>query len=167
MRRSTSCLAFVAVLAALTLAPAPAGARARGSGRTTPFEYTTPANVLRAQAALERLGLLKRGDYTPGEINEATHEALRDFQRSHSLRITGHLDWETYALLPIDGRPDKDDDGVADPDDRCPGSKKGVRVAHDGCPLQGAETPGARNRGGADARRAAIEGAKAPGGGQE
>ena len=122
--------------------PAPASvtvqAHPRSSSHATPFVYTTPANVLRGQRALERLGLLKRADYAPGGINEAVREALRDYQRAHSLKPTGQLDWDTFALLPIDERPDKDDDGVPDAEDACPGSKKGERVGHNGCPFQGA-----------------------------
>lgn len=127
-----------AFLAALTLGPGSGQAHPRASSHAAPFVYTTPANVLRGQSALERLGFLKRGDYAPGEINEAVREALRDYQRAHSLRPTGQFDWDTFALLPIDERPDKDDDGVPDAEDACPGSKKGERVGHNGCPFQGA-----------------------------
>ena len=121
----------------LAIGPGSVFAHPRNSVRTSPFVYTTYANVLRGQAALERLGFLKRADYAPGEINEAVREALRDYQREHALRQTGMLDWDTFALLPIDERPDKDDDGVPDAVDACPGSKKGARVGHDGCPLEG------------------------------
>jgi putative peptidoglycan binding protein len=136
-QRTFRLVALGASLAALIIGPGYGHAHAHSSARTTPFVYTTPANVLRGQAALERLGFLKRVDYAPGEINEATREALRDYQRAHSLRQTGMLDWDTFALLPIDERPDKDDDGVPDAVDACPGSMKGARVGHDGCPLAG------------------------------
>jgi hypothetical protein len=120
----------------LVLAPDAPAARSRDAGRLTGMAYTSPANVLRAQHALERLGHLERGRYEPGTNDPPTVEAIRDFQRATSLRVSGWLDWDTFAMLPVDERPDKDDDGVPDADDRCAATKKGARVGHDGCPLQ-------------------------------
>lgn len=127
------------VIAGMLAGSGPAEGRHGRGSETTRIVYTSPANVLRGQHALERLGHLKRGAYAPGEVDPPTREALQDFQREHSLRISNEFDFDTFALLPIDERPDKDDDGVADAEDRCPGTKHGTRVGHDGCLIE-AET---------------------------
>jgi putative peptidoglycan binding protein len=106
-----------------------------GRGSQAQLPLTSPAYILRAQRALERLGNLARGAYEPGERDLPTKEALRDFQRSHSLRASGQLDWDTFAVLPVDERPDADDDGIPDAEDRCAGTPQGKRVGHDGCPF--------------------------------
>jgi hypothetical protein len=115
-----------------------------GPGHRDPmneFIYTSPANILRAQHALEHLGLLDRAAYSPGEYDAPTRRAIRKFQWDHAIRDTGYLDRDTFAMLPTDERPDQDDDGVPDAQDRCPAtpkeSSKGkwIRVGHDGCPI--------------------------------
>jgi hypothetical protein len=125
-------LAFVLLLPA----PDPAHGQRRGDGRRSSFYYSSPSSILRGQLALERAGHLERGKYEPGRYDPPTREAIRDFQRRHHLWSSGRLDRDTYAMLPIDDRPDKDDDGIPDADDRCPETKKGARVDFDGCPLE-------------------------------
>lgn len=101
----------------------------------TRFVYSLPKNILGAQLALQKLGHLQPGGYLPGEYDPPTREALRDFQRGHSLRRNGWLDRDTIGMLPIvDPAPDADDDGITDGGDACPGTPKGVRVNLDGCP---------------------------------
>lgn len=118
-------------------------ARAGPMRHTTPspFYYTEPPDILRAQRALERLGLLKRDQYSPGAYDDATHGALWTYQADHFLVRSGWIDFDTFAMLPTDERPDADGDGVPDAEDRCPatprtdGKKTRVRVGHDGCPI--------------------------------
>jgi hypothetical protein len=131
----------LAALAAGIIFIAPRAASA-GPGREDPmnqFVYTAPPNILRAQRALERLGGLERGKYSPGEYDQPTQRAIRKFQWDHTLHVTGWLDRDTFAMLPTDDRPDRDDDGVPDAEDRCPDTPKQtakgawVRVGQDGC----------------------------------
>ena len=137
-RPTPSFVVLALVVAGMLAGPGPAEGRHGRGSQTPPIVYTSPANILRGQHALERLGHLKRGAYAPGQVDPATREALQDFQREHSLRLSNEFDFDTFAMLPIDERPDKDDDGVADADDRCPRTKRGTRVGHDGCPIEGA-----------------------------
>ena len=127
-----SALGFVLLL----LLPDPASGQRRGDGRRSSFYYSSPSNVLRGQLALERKGHLERGQYEPGRYDPPTREAIRDFQRRHKLWSNGRFDYDTFAMLPVDDRPDKDDDGIPDADDRCPETKKGTRVDYDGCTLK-------------------------------
>ena len=141
-------LPAVAMLAASLAAPGltMSGAANAAPGRRDPaiqFLYTAPPEILRAQRALERLGRLVRDAYSPGEYDDATHHAIRTFQQAHFILKTGWLDFDTYAMLPIDTRADRDDDGVPDEEDRCPAApeagrkkKPRPRVGHDGCPIE-------------------------------
>jgi hypothetical protein len=142
MNHLTRLLITIPLLAAglLLAVPDPAyGQHGRGMRRSA-FYYSSPANILRGQLALERSGHLDRGSYEPGRYDPPTRDRLRSYQRKHSLRSTGRFDRDTFATLPVDDRPDKDDDGIPDADDRCPSTKKGTRVGFDGCPLS-AERP--------------------------
>jgi lipoprotein-anchoring transpeptidase ErfK/SrfK len=60
-------------------------------------------NVLEAQLALERLGF-SAGSHD-GAIGSQTRAALRAFQRSHGLPVTGELDAATKAHLSLDTPP--------------------------------------------------------------
>ena len=135
--RSFRLLIVLPLLAAgfFLTAPDPGHGQRRGMGRRSSFYYSSPSNVLRGQLALEREGHLERGKYQPGRYDPPTREAIRDFQRRHRLWSNGRFDFDTFAMLPVDARPDKDDDGIPDPDDRCPETKKRTRVGFDGCPL--------------------------------
>ncbi len=141
MRSGTALAALAAAVILLT--PAAAEASPGGGGSRASLTYTSPANILRGQRALERLGRLERGRYSPGEYDETTRWAIRTYQRRYGLVPTGSFDFDTFAMLPIDERPDADDDGVPDAEDRCPstpkeaGPKKDwVRVGHDGCQVE-------------------------------
>jgi hypothetical protein len=134
LSRSTIALSALAFLL-LLLAPDPAYGQRRGGSQRSSFYYSSPSKILRGQLALESKGHLERGKYEPGRYDPPTREAIRDFQRRHRLWSNGRLDRDTFAMLPIDDRPDDDDDGIPDPDDRCPDTKKGARVDFDGCPL--------------------------------
>lgn len=133
--------ALLAIAGALLTAPGAANSAPGRRDAASQFIYTAPPEILRAQRALERLGGLARDAYSPGEYDEPTHHAIGRFQRAHFLLKTGWLDFDTYAMLPVDERPDRDDDGVPDEEDRCPaapeaGRKKArLRVGQDGCPL--------------------------------
>jgi len=137
--RSRTALAALAAAVVLLTPAAAAGSPGRGGAHGSPT-YTSPANILRGQRALESLGRLGRGQYSPGEHDETTRWAIRTYQRRYGLVATGSFDFDTFAMLPIDERPDADDDGVPDADDRCPSTPKEgpkktwVRVGHDGCP---------------------------------
>jgi hypothetical protein len=87
-------LALGMMLAALSAGPAAAG-HAFPIGPL----YTSPEAIGEAQAILARIDLLKPGTYTKGDLDQATIDALRRFQRSHFLRPSGRLDPETMALL--------------------------------------------------------------------
>jgi len=128
--------------------PDPAhGQRGPRSPRSS-FYYSSPSNLLRGQLALQREGHLEEGTYEPGRYDAPTREAIRDFQRRHHLWSNGRFDRDTLALLPIDGRPDEDDDGIPDAGDRCPKTSKGSRVGLDGCPLPDEEkSPSATDSG--------------------
>jgi len=127
--------ALLAVGFLLTV-PERANGHRSGWGRRSSFYYTTTSNVFRGQLALEREGHLEKGKYEPGRYDPPTREAIRDFQRRHRLWSNGRFDYDTFAMLPVDDRPDKDDDGIPDADDRCPETKKGTRVDYDGCTLK-------------------------------
>jgi peptidoglycan hydrolase-like protein with peptidoglycan-binding domain len=134
----------VALAAAVVLlAPAAADASPHRGGAHGSLTYTSPANILRGQRALESLGRLERGQYSPGEYDATTRWAIRTYQQRYGLVPTGSFDFDTFAMLPVDGRPDADDDGVPDAEDRCPSTprlagpkKEWVRVGHDGCPVE-------------------------------
>ena len=61
--------------------------------------YTSREAIAYAQAILEAQHLLRTGQYEKGERDLPTILALRQFQRAHFVRPTGHLDPETMALL--------------------------------------------------------------------
>jgi len=118
--------AFVAVTAA---------AHAAGSGEPA-FVYSSKESVGQAQGILQALNHLPAGSYQQGTLDPATGEALRRFQRSHNLRQSGTLDWETMTqLLPHRPSKDSDGDGVPDALDKCPSTPKGARVDARGCPI--------------------------------
>jgi outer membrane protein OmpA-like peptidoglycan-associated protein len=112
------------------------------------FVYSTPQSIGEAQSILVKAGYLNASSYRQGELDKATVSALLDFQRVHSLRRTGVVDWETMSMLPAHShakgaRPprvepvverDSDGDGVTDARDRCPGTPRGERVDSKGCP---------------------------------
>lgn len=125
----------------LQLAPGPAHAQRSGLGRRSAFYYSTPSNIFRGQLALQREGHLEKGKYQPGRYDPPTREAIRDFQRRHKIWINGRFDRDTFAMLPVDDRPDKDGDGIPDEDDRCPDTKNGARVGYDGCLLADGKKP--------------------------
>ena len=123
----------------LLTAPDPAhGQRGSRSNRSS-FCYSSTSNILRGQLALQREGHLKEGTYEPGRYDAPTREAIRYFQHRHHLWSGGYLDRDTFALLPIDDRPDEDGDGIPDAGDRCAKSNRGSRVGLDGCPLPDGE----------------------------
>ncbi|HEV8701751.1 MAG TPA: OmpA family protein [Candidatus Polarisedimenticolia bacterium] len=64
------------------------------------FVYSTPRSIAEAQSILVQAGYLNASAYRQGELDKATVSALLDFQRVHSLRRTGVVDWETMSLLP-------------------------------------------------------------------
>ena len=145
--RSFRLLIVLPLLAAgfFLTAPEPALGQRRGMGRRSSFYYSTPSNILRGQLALESTGHLERGKYEPGLYDPPTREAIRDFQRRHRVWTSGRFDFDTFAMLPVDDRPDKDNDGIPDADDRCPETKKGTRVGFDGCPLEKKESSDTSN----------------------
>jgi hypothetical protein len=61
--------------------------------------YTSEKDIEFAQSILDGAGYLERGDYTVGRRDRATKSALADFQRMHSLRSSGWLDFDTMAML--------------------------------------------------------------------
>jgi hypothetical protein len=122
-----------AALAILLLGSDPAQGQRGLRSRASRFYHSSPANILRGQLALAKAGHLEGANCEPGRYDAATREALRDFQRRHRLDPTGRLDFDTFALLPIDTSPDADDDGIPDAGDRCPSTAKGTRVGFDGC----------------------------------
>lgn len=64
------------------------------------FVYSTPRSIGEAQSILVRAGYLKASSYRQGELDKPTVSAILDFQRVHSLRRTGVVDWETMSMLP-------------------------------------------------------------------
>jgi outer membrane protein OmpA-like peptidoglycan-associated protein len=112
------------------------------------FVYSTPQSIGEAQSILVGAGYLNASSFRQGELDKATVSALLDFQRVHSLRRTGVVDWETMSMLPAHShakgtRPprvepvverDSDGDGVTDARDRCPDTPQGARVDASGCP---------------------------------
>ncbi len=71
MNHLTRLLIAIPLLAAglLVAAPDPAYGQ-RGPGmRRSAFYYSSPANILRGQLALEHLGHLERGRYAPGRYD--------------------------------------------------------------------------------------------------
>jgi len=95
-RLHLSCLAFVVGAATACLTGSPAEA---ASHEGTDFTYTSAPTVAEAQGILRHLGYLETGSYSRGELDGATGEALRRFQRTHALRPTGQVDGETLAQL--------------------------------------------------------------------
>jgi len=61
--------------------------------------YTSAGQVEVAQRVLRYENLLRPGRYTAGRMDYATVEALRAFQRKHSIPDSGRLDHETMAQL--------------------------------------------------------------------
>ena len=101
------------------------------------FSYSSTETVSEAQGILQSMGLLAAGSYKAGHVDGATAEALRAFQRAHSLRTTGRLDTETMPQLLEHRRGgDSDGDGVLDARDRCPNTPRGARVDALGCPAE-------------------------------
>lgn len=139
--RALAAAVAAGIVATPLLAPGAAASPARG-GTPGRFVRTAPADILRGQRALESLDRLERGKYAPGEYDETTRWAIRSWQRRYGLVQSGLFDFDTFAMLPVDERPDADDDGVPDAEDRCAGTPKEgpkktwIRVGHDGCPLE-------------------------------
>lgn len=61
--------------------------------------FASPDYVSRAQEILVGEGLLPAGSYTPGQLDEPTHQALTRYQERHALNNSGDLDDDTYAML--------------------------------------------------------------------
>ena len=66
--------------------------------------YTSPGEVRAAQSALQSDHLLKPGYYTPGIMDQRTVDAVREFQRDHSIPQSGSLDHETMSQLTSHGQ---------------------------------------------------------------
>lgn len=112
------------------------------------FVYSTPQSIGEAQSILVQAGYLNASSYRQGELDKPTVAAILDFQRVHSLRQTGVVDWETMSQLPAHahGKParparvepaverDSDGDGVTDGRDQCPDTPQGAKVDASGCP---------------------------------
>ena len=56
-------------------------------------------SVEEAQRALVSLGHLQAGGYRQGTMDDRTTAAIRDFQSSHNLPVSGVLDRDTTAML--------------------------------------------------------------------
>ena len=113
------------------------------------FVYSTSQSIAEAQSILVKAGYLGASSYRQGELDKPTVSAILEFQRVHSLRRTGVLDWETMSQLPSHARGksarpaskaepaverDSDGDGVTDGRDQCPDTPQGARVDANGCP---------------------------------
>ena len=61
--------------------------------------FLSAGQVEYAQRVLVSENDLKPGRFTPGEMDQATTDAIRSFQHSHSIPTTGLLDHETMAQL--------------------------------------------------------------------
>jgi peptidoglycan hydrolase-like protein with peptidoglycan-binding domain len=66
--------------------------------------YSSPKAVAEAQGILERDKYLRPGSYRRGEMDQATTDAIRAFQRNHFVRPSGQIDPETMGLLTAHGR---------------------------------------------------------------
>jgi putative peptidoglycan binding protein len=88
-------LLFAGLLALLFLT-APALAR---TGDYYGPVYTSAGDIQVAQKVLLSEHFLKPGHYTAGRMDDATVDALRGFQRQHSIPDSGILDHETMAQL--------------------------------------------------------------------
>jgi len=110
-------------------------ARASSSGDAG-WGYHDKATVSEAQGILVHLKHLAAGAYSDGDVDAATSAALSEFQRSHMLKRSGRLDYETETQL-LQHRPgkDSDGDGVADGLDKCPNTPRGAKVDAKGCPI--------------------------------
>lgn len=112
------------------------------------FVYSSSQSIAEAQSILVQAGYLAASSFRQGELDKPTVSAILEFQRVHSLRRTGVVDWETMSQLPshAHGKParpaakaepvverDSDGDGVTDGRDRCPDTPHGARVDASGC----------------------------------
>jgi hypothetical protein len=65
---------------------------------TLQFGYLNPLNDISGiQNRLQNLGYDCKSE--PGVLNDETHQALRDFQRNHGVKVTGEPDAATKAKL--------------------------------------------------------------------
>jgi hypothetical protein len=88
----------VGVASAATPSKKPAGAAAsRKAGRAQ--------EVARAAVALKKLGLYQ-GD-TSGKWCPELHEAIRGFQKSRALKVTGRLNHDTRVALGMEEAPSR------------------------------------------------------------
>jgi outer membrane protein OmpA-like peptidoglycan-associated protein len=133
-QRATLTLFLLAAATVLTFTPA---RPARGEGEDhSQLTWTSPADVSEAQKILESMHYLAPGACKPGTLDGPTHDAILAFQTSHTLRPSGTLDFDTMAEL-LQHRPgkDSDGDGVMDGFDKCPDTRKGLKVDQNGCPM--------------------------------
>jgi LPXTG-motif cell wall-anchored protein len=61
--------------------------------------FLSAGQIEHAQRILVAENDLKGGRFTPGEMDQATIDAIRAFQRTHTIPATGLLDHETMAQL--------------------------------------------------------------------
>jgi peptidoglycan hydrolase-like protein with peptidoglycan-binding domain len=61
--------------------------------------FKNPNHISRAQSILESEGFLAPGNYTPGQMDRATRQAVSEYQSRHSLNESGILDDDTYQML--------------------------------------------------------------------
>jgi hypothetical protein len=87
-------LRITAIAIAVSLAMGMTAARAEDSG-----VFKNPGNISHAQSILESEGYLTTGSYTPGRIDQATRQAISDYQNHHALNHSGNLDDDTYEML--------------------------------------------------------------------
>jgi hypothetical protein len=93
MNRNLRTVALGAVMAVvLALGTAPILAEDSGV-------FKNPEDISRAQRILVGEGYLAPGSYTPGQLDQATRQALSEYQGRHSLNDSGTLDDETYQTL--------------------------------------------------------------------
>ncbi len=61
--------------------------------------YTSPKAIMEAQAILQQNHYLAPGSYRKGELDRTTVGAITEFQRVHTVRKTGVLNFDTMTLL--------------------------------------------------------------------
>ena len=93
--RSVRALLFAGLLL-LFMTAVPAFAR---SGDYYGPVYSSKGEVEMAQRVLRSEHYLRPGHYTAGRMDQATFEAIREFQRDHFIPNNGLLDHETMAQL--------------------------------------------------------------------
>jgi len=93
MNRTWRLITAVAVIV-VSLTLGSAMLRAEDSG-----VFRNSSDISRAQSILVDEGYLRKDGYTPGQLDQATRQAISEFQDHHTLNNVGILDDDTYQSL--------------------------------------------------------------------